>query len=227
MKSLTAFLIALALTAAADDTEQRALQPDAVKSYAAPEITTFNPEGKAVLDVIVRPDGSVSGVAVISDKAHVADSARFAARKWKFEPQRRNGVRTKRVTFVFERARETDCAQRPTVRYESPLTVIVQPLVATVSCLPHEARTCEVHGTPMAIERLPIVYGMPAPPPPGDLKLREEFFAALQRDFPHAQHIVTGGDVMRPEHQMEVYICPKCREAEKRWLDAHPGFVRP
>lgn len=76
---------------------------------------------------------------------------------------------------------------------------------------------CQVHQVAMIKTEVPIHYGLPGPPGPGQP-------SHLQRAtlFPHARKFVLGGCCPIPdENQTSLYVCPSCLAAEKKWLAAN------
>jgi len=74
--------------------------------------------------------------------------------------------------------------------------------------------TCPLHGVPLELGTARILYGDRGP---------VIDFAITARAFPDANSYVFGGclvDNGSPTWQT-VKFCPKCREAEQSWLDAH------
>lgn len=63
------------------------------RSLLTPELRLVVPEGRVVLRVLVRPDGTVERVEVVESSGHpVLDrAAADAARSWKFQPATRDG----------------------------------------------------------------------------------------------------------------------------------------
>jgi hypothetical protein len=85
---------------------------------------------------------------------------------------------------------------------------------------------CSRHHVSMEKRKVSILYGGEASPPARwvfsqipRLELANVFRRAEQKDFPNAQSLVFGGDVIpdRAPSSAYVYICPKCVEALEAW----------
>lgn len=73
---------------------------------------------------------------------------------------------------------------------------------------------CHVHGILMEADSVPIRYGFPQVP-------RMEFVLSSVLAFPHSHSTHLGGCVAEPETHAVVRFCPKCRDAEVRWVTQH------
>ena len=73
-------------------------------------------EGKAVLQCIVKEDGSVGEIYVIEGKEPLIQAAKTAVAQWKYNPVMINGVAVQsdtRVTVIFEILKEKSKANSP------------------------------------------------------------------------------------------------------------------
>ncbi|BCM92652.1 hypothetical protein IAD21_04534 [Abditibacteriota bacterium] len=84
---------------------------------------------------------------------------------------------------------------------------------APLSASDKKLKKCELHGTLLKVDTVPIHYGIVGFP--------AGYYQASQRSFPHADSVVMGGCVIMPETMQTVKYCPQCRAAEKRWGLAH------
>jgi hypothetical protein len=84
-----------------------------------------------------------------------------------------------------------------------------QPLDATTP-----GEVCEVHGTPLVEDIVPIVYGLPArlTPAEGDF---------VHANFPCARTDCGGGCVVGSKTKARVSYCPDCRRARAEWEASH------
>jgi hypothetical protein len=77
-------------------------------------------------------------------------------------------------------------------------------------------RRCEVHGVATLEDVVPIEYG--------EVLVEPEFKAARARLFPNAANVFGGGCMPLRETHAHVRYCPRCREAKRTWMAAHPGI---
>lgn len=85
------------------------------------------------------------------------------------------------------------------------------------SSVSHAVR-CRLHGTLLREDKIRITYGVPPP------EREQGYDEAQERFFPNACTLYYGGDVHdnNPPAYHEVWYCPVCRQAERRWLQDHP-----
>src|SRR6266568_540515 len=206
---MQAAFVAVLMSLAAMPAEQAR---DGLLSYAIPAYP-LHVEAKLELEVDIDGGGTVTAARPISTVLPILNTFALAAVKsWKFAPGYR-GPRTEKVTISFDGERETDCETATTATYESPLTLHVKAVVATVQCVPHEPRECSFHHEPMTVQRVPILYGLLAFS--GNY---EQYAAAQQAEFPNAPSGAGGGCILQREKLAEVYVCKSCRRAKERWL---------
>ncbi len=74
-------------------------------------------------------------------------------------------------------------------------------------------KTCELHGTIMRLEKVPVSYGLPKPDPDPDPDLWE----ACAKLFPNSKSYVLGGCCAGSLGDYEDWVCAECRKAEARW----------
>jgi hypothetical protein len=71
-------------------------------------------------------------------------------------------------------------------------------------------KTCELHGTVMRLQRVPLHYGLPVPDP--------DLWDARKRLFPNAKTFLLGGCCAGSMgNDYEDWVCAECRKAEARW----------
>jgi len=212
-----------------------AMNRDGVLRYVPP--STVNGGGKVVVTVVVAPDGTVERIADAQrEGADVAEEVK----RWQFAPTRTKHV--ERVTFIVHPTLDTDCDGGLKSWYVSPLTLHVQPVNARGDCLQRvngaiPSRECELHHVPMSVERLPVRMtpgmqdviaedGLSLPEKQAlarDRLLRSDYVSHMFSDFPHGRQFAGWTD-LSPAIWRERYVCPRCREAEMAWREAHPGF---
>jgi hypothetical protein len=76
--------------------------------------------------------------------------------------------------------------------------------------------TCSVHKVSLLQEEVPVRYGL--------IRFSADFIQAKRAHFPNAYSFVLGGclvSLTNPKTR-KVGYCPRCREAEKEWHEAHP-----
>jgi hypothetical protein len=88
---------------------------------------------------------------------------------------------------------------------------------------------CPVHHEVMAVEIVPIQYGLlrPEAAGPGPRQEVEEYWREKEAHFPETTHWVAGGCVVGSQRKAEVHVCRSCQEAEADWLKRHPGLRMP
>ncbi len=86
--------------------------------------------------------------------------------------------------------------------------------VAPLSASERKLKKCELHGTTLKVDTVPIHYGIVGFP--------AGYYQASQHSFPNAHSVMMGGCVISPDSpaMQTVKYCPQCRRAEKRWADA-------
>jgi hypothetical protein len=79
---------------------------------------------------------------------------------------------------------------------------------------------CTVHDQWMAVDEVPIIYGLPSS--------RENYWKAAQALFPNAYNYLGGGCVTTPAspRSAKTLYCPQCRSAEKAWLKDNEPTAR-
>lgn len=76
-------------------------------------------------------------------------------------------------------------------------------------------KTCELHGTLMKPDTVPLAYGLP----PKD----EELWEARATLFPNANSYRLGGCIVGSSgYSTETLACQQCRDAERAWIRTHP-----
>ncbi len=85
--------------------------------------------------------------------------------------------------------------------------------LALVAAAPPRADICAVHGVKMAPVSLRIVYGLPSP-------VEFDEMRAAKTRFPFGRDYVLGGCVLGRAKTVGGFLCPKCVEARKAWLEA-------
>src|SRR5438876_483499 len=117
----------------------------------------------------------------------------------------RDAMHTGNQTYQSGFAMRSICSLIIAPRLVSPLAKSVGTAAAIV---------CEVHDVRLKVDIVGLGYGLVLPCP--------AFERAKDNLFPHSNRYVMGGCVVQPENAAEVLYCPKCRQAEARWLKAHP-----
>ena len=85
-------------------------------------------------------------------------------------------------------------------------------IAATGAAPPPPSDICPVHGIKMETVALRMVYGMPSP------REFEEMRIAKAR-FPFGRDSVLGGCVLKPTKTVRGFLCSRCVEARKAWLE--------
>ena len=90
---------------------------------------------------------------------------------------------------------------------------------------------CALHHVVMELGVVPIRYGLPRWYTTKGFGHRREFRRAQKFGhakealFPNANPRVLGGCMVGEEKSAEIYFCPICREARKRWLEENQWAV--
>ena len=194
-------------------------------------------EGRAAgvvkVEIEIDSTGAVIDASVVSQLKlpllpHWAEQA---ARAWRFEPSSDSLAHHRVLTFSFEGALSAAKPRGVLASYESPLTLHVQYVEPTVAFLERvdgkiPEKTCKVHHIPMTVELVPLGYGLPRgvdPDLPEGIAM-ERWWDAKAQLFPNAPRRKLGGCIVGSETQVEVYVCPICKDERDRWLEEHPGF---
>jgi hypothetical protein len=75
---------------------------------------------------------------------------------------------------------------------------------------------CEVHHVRMERRLAPVMFGLPGG--------GQEYFEAMERDFPHSLVYVAGGCVTEAKFlhaSFPWFVCPECKRAERQWAEKH------
>lgn len=75
---------------------------------------------------------------------------------------------------------------------------------------------CKLHKELLKTDKVPIIYGYIL-----DVLSYDEAQAEL---FPHSNTWFRGGCIYKPETEVEIHYCEKCREAEKKWCKENEGL---
>jgi hypothetical protein len=121
-------------------------------------------------------------------------------------PSRRIGVDPQ--SAMAQRSVDHPCAVGPKI----PSKKILEP-----SPFYPRKTVCELHGTRMRVDVIPIVYGYP--PPGYDIDRVEE-----EAIFPNAADVFVGGCLGGEETHARVTYCPRCRAEKAAWLARHPDI---
>jgi hypothetical protein len=71
-------------------------------------------------------------------------------------------------------------------------------------------KTCNVHGTILRRQKVPLQYGLPVPDP--------DLWEARAKLFPNAKSFLLGGCCVGSSgFETEDWVCADCRKAEARW----------
>ena len=78
-----------------------------------------------------------------------------------------------------------------------------------------DPRRCRVHDEVLRAEDVPIRYGL--------VRLQEGYLKAQKKMFPNSHAFVLGGCLADPAlpSVRRVTFCAECREAERKWEQAH------
>jgi len=77
-----------------------------------------------------------------------------------------------------------------------------------------EQARCKVHHALLQKDKVRMTYGL--------LVHTKEEWEAREKLFPNANREVNGGCLLSDIKEVEVLYCPKCREAEDKWIKARP-----
>jgi len=110
----------------------------------------------------------------------------------------------------------------PVMKTICAMTCVVLALVSS-GCTSKEAarlvpegaklEVCPVHNFRTRTERVPIHYGLMAFP--------VGYGEARKACFPNAWRDIAGGCIPERPTKAKVHYCPKCREEEQKWRNAH------
>lgn len=79
-----------------------------------------------------------------------------------------------------------------------------------------EGKVCEVHGERITKRYVSILSGAPGYPV-GDTS----YLAARKQLFPNSNFFIIDQNKAKTEGHAEVDVCPKCRIAERIWIEKH------
>ena len=212
----------------------------AVAHAEVPEFPAMAAKARLMGTVAVRVSIAPTGEVTWSDVEHglplgLSDKAEAAARKWTFTPIEGNERREALLSFEFVDIAESEGPAHLEASFEDPLTMrlVYWLQVSTVRQLPRDEgelpeRRCPVHGEVMAVDIVPIAYGLGRSCVDSDPTCRERiawheaYWEARAKLFPESNLSVRAGcNVQEPK--AEVYFCQACRDAEQAWLDGHPA----
>jgi hypothetical protein len=84
--------------------------------------------------------------------------------------------------------------------------------VASATATPPGSNICPIHGVKMEAVARRVVYGMPS-------QLEFEEMRVAKSQFPFGRDYVLGGCVLKSTKTVEGFLCPRCVEARKAWLE--------
>ncbi len=216
-----------------------AAQP-AVTHAEVPEFPAMAAKARLLGTVAVRVAIATTGEVTWSDVEHglpmgLSDKAEAAARKWTFAPIDGNERREALLSFEFVDREEIEGPSHLEASFDDPLTMrlVYWLQVSTVRRLAREdgeipERRCPVHGDVMAVDIVPIAYGLPSGCVDSDPSCREQiarheaYWEAHAKLFPESNLSLRDGCNVH-EPNAEVYFCQACRDAERAWLESHPA----
>lgn len=200
---------------------------DGVLKIVEPRYRGLTDGESVVIDVLISADGTVEDTRAIVPASipFVTSWIEEAVRQWCFEPSASDPGRRRRITFTLNSV-QTDSPRGVRSRYESPLTLHVEYVVPTLWFIERvdgqiPTKSCEVHGEPMTVERLPIRYGLWGYSEERAKSLKK-YWKARKRKFPYAHRYRRMGDIRGSEIEAETYVCSYCLEARKSWISQHP-----
>jgi len=179
----------------------------------------INEGGFVICEVFLLSDGKIGIATAIKGDSRFQGAAERALSSWLFEPSRGNPLRRVLVSFAFYPTTFSGLRNKVVAELIGdrglPIRIgprLVSPLAKSVGTA--AAIVCEVHDVRLKVDIVGLGYGLVLPCP--------AFERAKDNLFPHSNRYVMGGCVVQPENAAEVLYCPKCRQAEARWLKAHP-----
>ena len=193
--------------------------PPKVLSMSWPDYPeAVNEDGGVTCEVFLLASGKVGMATVIRGDRRFESTAKSAISSWRFEPSSGIALRRVLVSFTFYRTSYSGLKNQVVVELipERGLEIrlgqpIVSPLKKSIGTTARSV--CEVHDMLLKGDIVPLGYGL--------VLHRPAFKRAKNRLFPHSNSYVMGGCVVQPENATEVLYCPKCRQAESAWLNAH------
>ena len=240
LRNSWAWLATLALFLVPTIAEAASQSVDVVVLHA--EVPEYPPgparalSGTVTVRVAIDQRGNVTSSEVETSLLFLTGSAAAAARKWTFTSDYKSEAREALLSFVFAGVQETEEPSHVEALLVEPLTMRVVYMQSTVSRLPRvdgkiAERRCPVHHEVMAVDLVPIGYGLPMgyivdenPITKRRLSERKAYGKAKTKFFPESHWSARAGCLVRPETKAEVHYCQSCREAELAWLRRHPGF---
>jgi hypothetical protein len=193
--------------------------------------------GQVLIRVTIDQRGKVTSATVEQEQPFTTECSEAAAKNWIFAPSDQDDAREALLSFLFSGEREeTAEPSHVTSSFDDPWTLRIAYAQNTVRLLPREngripEKRCPVHGEVMAVEVVPVWYGLPVghivgKESPEELRKQaaeRAYWKAKEMFFPETnRHDRDGCIVQQPKAEM--YYCQSCREAEEAWLARHPGW---
>jgi len=196
--------------------------------------------GLVLIRVTIDQQGKVTSTTFEHEQPFTKECSETAAEKWLFAPSDRAETREAHLSFIFTgETKGTDEASQALSTFDDPWTLriayreleILQP--RQLRQLPREngeipEKRCPVHDEVMAVEVVPVRYGLPMlyseDDSPEEKRLQaawDAYWKAHETLFPEVNRFIGGGCIVQ-EPKAEVYYCQSCREAERAWLEIHP-----
>ena len=193
--------------------------------------------GWVLIRVTIDKQGKVTSSTVEHEQPFTAECSEAAAKKWIFAPSGQDDTREALLSFLFTgEEKETDGPSHVSSSFDDPWTMRLARAKSTTLRLPREngvlpEKRCPVHNEVMAVEIVPIRYGLlvgqavseERPEERRKHAARESYGDAREKLFPETNWSVHGGCTVQ-EPKAEVYYCRFCREAERAWLERHPEW---
>jgi TonB family protein len=193
--------------------------------------------GQVLIRVTIDQQGKVTSATVEHEQPATTECSEAAAKNWIFAPSDQGGAREALLSFLFTgKLEETDEPSHVVSSFDDPWTLRIGYARNTVRRLPREngripEERCPVHGEVMAVEVVRVWYGLPQMYTVGEESPEElrkhaaetAYLEAKEMFFPKTNRHDGGGCFVR-EPKAEVYYCQSCREAEREWLESHPGW---
>jgi hypothetical protein len=193
--------------------------------------------GPVLIRVTIDQQGKVTSTTFEQEQPFTTECSEAAAKNWIFAPSDQDDTREAFLSFLFTgKLEETDEPSHVISSFDDPWTLRIAYAESTVRLLPREngripEERCPVHGEVMAVEVVRVWYGLPQmyiveEESPEELRkhaAETAYLEAKEMFFPKTNRH-DGGGCFRREPKAEVYYCQSCREAEREWLESHPGW---
>jgi hypothetical protein len=193
--------------------------------------------GPVLIRVTIDQQGKVTSTTFEQEQPFTTECSEAAAEKWLFAPSDRTETREAHLSFIFTgEIKDTEEPSHMIVTFDDSWTMRFAYAQSTISWLPREdgkipEKRCPVHGELMAVEVVPVRYGLlmghimgeESPEEQRRQAARDAYGEALETLFPEINRYAGGGCSVR-QPKAEVYYCQSCREDEEAWLASHPGW---